>query len=124
PQRRGCRSHRGGRAAVAVVKPDTVPALLSARAAAEPGHVALLVDGSHALTFDQWRARANATGWDLLARGVGRGDRVGLVFSSWIDYAIAFAAVTSIGAVAVPLSASLPPARVREALAHCGAAVT
>ncbi len=109
---------------MAVVKPDTVPALLSARAAAEPDHVALLIDGEHALTAAQWLARANATGRDLLSRGVQRGDRVGLVFSSWIDYAIAFAGVTSIGAVAVPLSASLPSSRVREALAHCGAAVT
>ncbi|GIH06180.1 hypothetical protein Rhe02_42470 [Rhizocola hellebori] len=101
-----------------------MPALLSARAAAEPDHVALLVDGEHRLTAAQWQARASAAAQDLTAQGVHHGDRVGLVFSSWIDYAIAFVAVTSIGAVAVPLSASLPPARVREALAHCGARLT
>ncbi|HCT79487.1 MAG TPA: peptide synthetase [Micromonosporaceae bacterium] len=110
---------------MAALASGTVPALLAARAAAEPDHVALLVDGEMILTVAQWNDRANATGRGLLARGVRRGDRVVLVFggTEWLDYAVAFAAVTSIGAVAVPLSDSLPPARIREVAEHCAASL-
>lgn len=83
------------------------------------------MDGETSLTVASWNERANATGQGLLQRGVRRGDRVGLVFGSrdWADYAVAFAAVTSAGAIAVPLAASLPASRIRSLLDHCGASL-
>jgi acyl-CoA synthetase (AMP-forming)/AMP-acid ligase II len=110
---------------VVAVALGTVPALLAARAAAEPDHVALLVDGETSLTVASWKMHANATGRGLLKRGVRRGDRVGLVFGSrsWAGYAVAFAAVTSVGAIAVPLSDTLPASRIRALLEHCGASL-
>lgn len=108
------------------MRPLTIPALLAARAAEEPGHTALLLDGGEGLTAAQWHARSTAVGHGLLARGVRPGDRVGLVFGGhdWLDYAVAFTAVTAVGATAVPLSARLPESRVRETLGHCGATAT
>lgn len=62
-------------------------------------------------------------GLALRGRGIGRGDRVGLVFGNgdWLDYAVAFFGVLDAGAVAVPLSDRLAAADVDAMLAHCGA---
>ncbi|MEV4624884.1 AMP-binding protein [Micromonospora sp. NPDC049523] len=108
----------------------TVPALLGARAEIEPDRIALVVDhseepdgGPDRLTFGQWRTRANSVGHGLLARGVRRGDRIGLHFdgSDWVGFAVAYAAVTSVGAVAVPLPERGTPAQLRDLLDHCAA---
>ncbi|WP_196279359.1 AMP-binding protein [Catellatospora vulcania] len=108
----------------------TLPELLAALAAARPEHVALQVAGGEGagpteLTAAAWHARATAAGNGLLGKGVAPGDRVGLVFdgADWLDFAVAYAAVTGIGAVAVPLSATSPAARLRELLDHAGARV-
>ncbi|GAB4056047.1 AMP-binding protein [Catellatospora paridis] len=106
----------------------TLPDLLAALAAARPGHVALRLAGGEGagpteLTAAAWHTRATAVGHGLLGKGVAPGDRVGLVFdgTDWLDYAVAYAAVTGIGAVGVPLSAASPEARLRELLDHAGA---
>ncbi|WP_144119248.1 AMP-binding protein [Catellatospora sichuanensis] len=108
--------------------PRTLPELLAALAAARPQHVALRLAGGEGagptdLTAAAWHRRAVAVGHGLLGKGVAPGDRVGLVFdgTDWLDYAVAYAAVTGIGAVAVPLSAASPEARLRELLDHAGA---
>ncbi|MEU8003727.1 AMP-binding protein [Catellatospora sp. NPDC049111] len=110
--------------------PRTLPELLAALAAARPGHVALRLAagegaGRPALTAAAWHARATGVGHGLLGKGVAPGDRVGLVFegTDWLDFAVAYAAVTGVGAVAVPLSATAPEARLRELLDHAGARV-
>ncbi|MEZ0072289.1 class I adenylate-forming enzyme family protein [Planotetraspora sp. GP83] len=99
----------------------TLPDLLAARAAAEPGGVAVIVHGSGELTFGEWDERSNAVANALLARGVGHGDRVGLVFpgAAWMDYAVAFLGVLKAGAVAVPLSDRMPPAEIGQIASHC-----
>ncbi|MFC7761530.1 AMP-binding protein [Catellatospora bangladeshensis] len=95
--------------------PRTLPELLAALAAARPEHVALrLVTGpgqGAGLTARDWHTRSVSAGHGLLGKGVAPGDRVGLVFGGhgWLDYAVAYAAVTGVGAVAVPISAKLPP---------------
>ncbi|BCJ74749.1 hypothetical protein CS0771_42930 [Catellatospora sp. IY07-71] len=108
--------------------PRTLPELLAALAAARPEHVALrLVTGpgqGAGLTACDWHTRSVSAGHGLLGKGVAPGDRVGLVFGGhgWLDYAVAYAAVTGVGAVAVPISAKLPAARIAELLTHSGAA--
>ncbi|MEV7007974.1 AMP-binding protein [Streptosporangium sp. NPDC051022] len=101
----------------------TVPQLLRDRAAGDPDGVALIVHGSAPLTYLQWHERATAIANGLVARGVARGDRVGLVFGNadWADYAAAFCGVLAAGAVAVPLSDRLAPADLRFMLEHCRA---
>ncbi|GII78506.1 acyl-CoA synthetase [Sphaerisporangium rufum] len=102
----------------------TIPGLLAARARAEPDGVALTVHGAGSLTFAGWDERASAAAAGLAARGVRPGDRVGLVFGEreWDGYAVAYCAVQRAGAVAVPLPAGLPPARLDRLLAHASAA--
>ncbi|MFD1503513.1 class I adenylate-forming enzyme family protein [Streptosporangium lutulentum] len=101
----------------------TVPALLRDRALADPDGLALIVHGSASLTYRQWHERSTALANSLVARGVTRGDRVGLVFggADWVDYAVAFCGVLASGAVAVPLSDRLASADLRFMLENCRA---
>jgi acyl-CoA synthetase (AMP-forming)/AMP-acid ligase II len=105
------------------VATPTVPALLAARAGTEPDQVAMVVD-SRALTFGAWDRRAGTVARALIDRGLRPGDRLALLFTEpeWTDYAVAYCAAQRAGAVAVPLSARLPPAAIRDRLDHCSAA--
>lgn len=104
----------------------TVPGLLAWRRARDPGGVAVEVVGVDALTFEQWDHDSAALASALRARGVGRGAVVGLVFPSrdWTCFAVAYCGVQKAGAVAVPLPDQLPPARLAQLLAACGATLT
>ncbi|MER5648313.1 class I adenylate-forming enzyme family protein [Streptosporangium sp. NPDC002524] len=101
----------------------TVPQLLGDRALTDPDGVALIVHGSAQLTYRQWHERSTALANALVTRGVGRGDRVGLVFGAadWADYAVAFCGVLAAGAVAVPLSDRLTLDDLRFMLENCRA---
>ncbi|WP_066947352.1 class I adenylate-forming enzyme family protein [Microtetraspora fusca] len=103
-----------------------LPALLAARAAAEPGKVAMIVHGAGELTFEEWERRSNEVANALLSMGIGRGERIGLIFPAgrWIDYAIAFLGVLKAGAVAVPLADRTPAAEVARIAAHCSISMT
>ncbi|MEU4545892.1 class I adenylate-forming enzyme family protein [Nonomuraea dietziae] len=103
--------------------PTTVPDLLRARAALEPDRVALAVAGHGELTMREWHLRADSAAHGLLARGLRRGERVGLLFAAkdWIAFAVAYCAVQRAGAVAVPLSDRLAPAELAYMLDDCAA---
>ena len=83
--------------------------LLRDRAAAEPDGTAFVVGRGPAvvatLGFSEWYERTEAAAWALAARGVRRGDRVGLFFErlEFVDYVLAYSAVLRVGAVAVHL---------------------
>jgi acyl-CoA synthetase (AMP-forming)/AMP-acid ligase II len=102
----------------------TVPELLRARADEQPDRIAIRLPDGRGLTFRRWEERSTAVAHGLVARGVRRGDRVGLRFdgTGWIEYAVGYLAVQKAGGVAVPLSAKLAERELREVLAHCGAA--
>ncbi|MFI6294271.1 class I adenylate-forming enzyme family protein [Nonomuraea sp. NPDC050790] len=103
----------------------TLPSLLRARAAADPGRVAMTVHGTGSLTFGEWETRSTDLAAALVERGVREGDRVGLVYGNgdWLDYAVAFFGAVKAGGVAVPLSDRLARADVDAMLAHCGASL-
>src|SRR5258706_14387634 len=86
----------------------TVPAQLRLHAEQRPSDIAHSVAGGADLTFAVWEQLANACARGLRARGVRTGDRVVLLCSTagWTDYAIAWAAVPTVRAVAVPVAAS------------------
>jgi acyl-CoA synthetase (AMP-forming)/AMP-acid ligase II len=104
----------------------TVPALLTARAAADPDRVALQVADGDRLTYREWDRRSDAVAWGMRDRGLRNGDPVGLVFEAggWIDYAVAYCGVQKAGGVAVPLGAHLGPATIADLLGRCGVAGT
>lgn len=112
---------RGGGSAM-----SPVATLLARRVADMAEGVALAVDGGGCLTYRSWDQRSNATARGLIEREVGPGDRVVLHFDNarWLDYAIAFTAVSKIGAVAVPVARRLCPLEVRRIVADCGAVGT
>ncbi|WP_326557922.1 class I adenylate-forming enzyme family protein [Micromonospora sp. NBC_01796] len=101
----------------------TVPEVLSWRAAVHPDRVAIEVHQVATLTFAEWDAGASAVATALRQRGLGAGDRVGLLFGApdWVDFAVAYCGVQRAGGVAVPLSDRLAATQVRQALEHCAA---
>ncbi|MFD7987200.1 AMP-binding protein [Kitasatospora indigofera] len=102
----------------------TVHGLLEARSQAQPDRVAIATDDGRSLTFADWHRRSTAVANALAGRGIGPGDRVGLLFGlrDWPEFALCYCAVTRAGAVAVPVSGRQPAEAVRQLLDHCGAA--
>lgn len=102
---------------------NTVPELLSARAAVQPDRPAIITD-TETLTFGDWDRRSTAVAAGLLDRGLCPGDPVGLLFggADWTGFAAACLGVQRAGGVAVPLSDKLPGRAVADALIRCGAA--
>jgi acyl-CoA synthetase (AMP-forming)/AMP-acid ligase II len=100
----------------------TVPGLLTARADAQPSHIAI---SQRAGTLDlrTWQARTQAIAAGLRMAGVRPGDRVGLLYSGqdWIAYACSYTGVLAAGAIAVPLSTRSAPAELAYLLPHSGA---
>nr|MDQ3575681.1 long-chain fatty acid--CoA ligase [Actinomycetota bacterium] len=96
--------------------------VVAARAGADPGGVALTVEGGDDLTYGPWEVRSNAVARGLAARGVGAGDRVGLRFdaSHWALFAAAHLGVLKAGGVAVLLSPGAATLDLVRAISHSG----
>jgi acyl-CoA synthetase (AMP-forming)/AMP-acid ligase II len=107
-------------------QPTTVPALLTARAAAEPGRVALRLEDGEGLTYQDWDRRSDAVARGVHERGLRPGDPVGLVFApgGWLDFAVAYCGVQKAGGVAVPLGTHLGAPTIAGLLRQCGVAGT
>ncbi|TDC85671.1 long-chain fatty acid--CoA ligase, partial [Micromonospora sp. KC606] len=100
-----------------------MPELLDWRAGLHPDQVAVEVHGVATLTFAQWAAGATAVAAALRHRGLGHGDRIGLLFGArdWTRFAVAYCGVLRAGGVAVPLSDQLAAGQLGYALTHCAA---
>jgi amino acid adenylation domain-containing protein len=90
----------------------TVPALIEAQIRRVPDRPALR-EGEHAWTYAQLGARAAEIATWVAARGIGRGDRVGLCLERGGDLVAAMVGVLQAGAAYVPLDPGFPPARLR-----------
>jgi acyl-CoA synthetase (AMP-forming)/AMP-acid ligase II len=77
------------------------------------------VDGALRLTFTEWMAAADGVAAELAQRGVRPGDVVAIALPPSIDYAVAYAAIVRLGAVASGLNLRLGP---REVAAICACA--
>lgn len=86
----------------------TFPQLLrGARAAYGDAFAVVLEDGEEvveAITFRELEERSALIARGLLARGIGKGARVGFVFGNGPGFALMLAAISRIGAIAVPIS--------------------
>ena len=97
----------------------TLIGLLDSRASSAPAR-ALLLEGMCAFSYEAFSARVHALARALLARGVGHGDRVGVMAENSADFVALFFALARLGAVLVPVN---PDFSVREAgyiLQHAG----
>lgn len=95
----------------------------SARGAA--GRAAVIAeseDGSRAqVTYDELRQRVERFAAGLSARGIGRGDRVGLLMESGVEATISLLALSYLGAVVVPLFSGFGVEAIVSRLAACEA---
>ncbi|WP_395331440.1 class I adenylate-forming enzyme family protein [Novosphingobium sp. BL-8H] len=85
----------------------TFPELIRSAAAAYGDAVAITLEteaGTESATFADLDRRSAELACGLLARGVGKGARVGFIFGNGPGFAVALAAIARIGAVAVPIS--------------------
>jgi acetyl-CoA synthetase len=74
-------------------------------ARSDPERVALILDEEdRAVTFDELRALSNRLANLLTARGVGPGDRVGVLLPQSLETAVAHIAALKIGAITIPLA--------------------
>ena len=87
---------------------ETIPALLAHRRAADADRRAL-VSADGAVTYAALDERSAALAARLVAAGVVKGDRVGLLAPNGIEWATTALAVVRVGAVLVPLSTLLRP---------------
>jgi long-chain acyl-CoA synthetase len=102
--------------------PPTLRALFDR--ARQRGDDIFLVYENERWTFGEVMDHVDGLGAALVERyGVTPGDRVAIAMRNYPEWIIAFAAVTSIGAIAVPLNAWWTGEELTYALRQCGAAV-
>lgn len=90
------------------VETPTIPALLAERAATSGATLALVHDDSK-IAYAELEERSRALAGRLVAAGIGKHARVGLIAPNGIEWAVFAYAVWRVGAVLVPLSTLLRP---------------
>ncbi len=81
----------------------TTGGLIRSKAAADPERVVVVKDDFR-LTYGEAERRSARIARGLLASGIGKGTRVGILLPNGPDWVLAWLAVTRIGALAVPLN--------------------
>jgi acyl-CoA synthetase (AMP-forming)/AMP-acid ligase II len=93
----------------------TVPALLES-AVERHGDADFVVTDEARCTFDEAETRSRALAKRLLAAGLGKGTRVGLMLPTGIDWVVCWLAVARIGALAMLFSSTYRPRELRDVL--------
>ncbi len=96
--------------------PGSIPELLALRRARPDGE--FLVTDDEQLSFAEADAQSRALADALLAGGVGKGTRVGILFPNCAQWIISWLAAARIGALTVPLSTFAPGAELARLLRH------
>ena len=96
--------------------PSTIPELLKMRRA-EPNGEFLITDNER-LTFGEADTASMELADALLAAGVGKGTRVGILFPNCAQWLICWLAAARIGALTVPLSTFAPGGELGRLLRH------
>ena len=87
-----------------------------------PGRAAI-VDGARSVTYAEFDRRVSELAGALLAGGVGRGDRVGVLSRGRLEVLETYFALGRLGAPFVPVNYAAPPAELGSLLARCGASL-
>src|SRR6201987_3079288 len=96
--------------------PASIPELLRIRRCEPDGE--FLITDDERLTFGEADAASLELAEALLAAGVGKGTRVGILFPNCAQWLIAWLAAARIGALTVPLSTFAPGAELARLLRH------
>lgn len=86
--------------------------------AAEFGRRELLVLNDQRLTYQELEEQSRALAKGMLASGITKGTRVGLLIPNSPDFVVVFAAVTRIGAIAIPFNTFYRPKELAFVLHH------
>jgi acyl-CoA synthetase (AMP-forming)/AMP-acid ligase II len=95
--------------------PPTMPGVV-ARAVATWGERPFVVTPDTTMTFAQADAASRRVAKELLAAGVGKGTRIGIMFPYGTEWVVAWMAITRIGALCMPFSTTYRPAELTKAL--------
>jgi acyl-CoA synthetase (AMP-forming)/AMP-acid ligase II len=96
--------------------PASIPELLALRRPEPDGE--FLVTDRERLTFAEADSRSRNLAAALLASGVGKGTRVGILFPNSASWLVSWLAAARIGALTVPLSTFAPGAELGRLLRH------
>ncbi|MDT5080391.1 MAG: hypothetical protein QOJ80_5028, partial [Mycobacterium sp.] len=96
--------------------PASIPDLLALRRAHADGE--FLVTDHERLSFAEADAQSQVLADALLASGVGKGARVGILFPNCAQWIVSWLAAARIGALTVPLSTFAPGAELARLLRH------
>ena len=99
--------------------PPNLPAL--ARHARDHGDRLFTIYETERVSFDAWHRATARLAAHLAQAGIGKGDRVALSMRNLPEWPVAFFAITSLGAIAVPLNAWWTGAELAYGLADSGA---
>ncbi|WP_190208642.1 AMP-binding protein, partial [Streptomyces fumanus] len=105
-----------------VVSGGTLPELFEAQVVRTPGAVAVEFGGV-GWTYGELEERANQFAWELMARGVGPGDRVGVVLERSAQWVAVVLGVVKAGAAFVPVDPAYPSERIALVLRDAEPAV-
>jgi len=92
---------------------------LEASAARYPLRTAVVDSAGQSLTYAELDSQASALASFLASRGIGRGDRVGLVLPKGLAAVVSIFGVLKAGAAYVPVDATAPTDRSRRILTDC-----
>ncbi len=105
-----------------VVRPKSMPALLAAAVATNPGAEAIVCEEER-LSYQGFDAIVNRWAAALAELGVKRGERVALLLGNGIAFPAVLFAVLRLGAIAVPISVREQAAPLAYILSNCRAMV-
>lgn len=107
-----------------LIRSETLADIFRATAARLPQKTAITLIGTEqALTYAELDQRSTKVARALAARGVKRGDFVGLWFKRSIDLHVAMIGIAKSGAAFIPFDADAPADRIASSLSDCGASV-
>jgi len=96
----------------------TIPAMLQASCEDYANHQSLIFAGEENLTYEQLGSEVKKVACLLHSLGVAKGDKVAILSLNMPQWGIAFFAITSLGAVAVPVLPDFHPNEVKNILLH------
>ena len=105
-----------------LLREETLVDIVRSSAARNPGKLALtLIGAPETLTYCELDSQSDRVAAALQARGVKRGDFVGLWLQRSLDLHVALIGILKAGAAYIPFDAEAPVDRVGGCLADCGA---
>lgn len=96
----------------------TLPSLFLNTTRQHPNRPAFAFVGENPITYSQAQKEVELRQRYFLSNGIGKGDRIAILSSNSPQWGITFLAVTSMGAVAVPLLPDFSPTEISNVLNH------